>query len=935
MSKTESRNAIIYINGVEVKNTLAGIGASAKKLNNEMQHLTRGTAEYDAKLKELQGHNKILSQSRMEARNLGTTWARVKDEIKAASGFLVGMLGAQMVLQGFKNMIQKAAELSDVMADVRRTTGMTKTEVEQLSKELSKINTRSSRKELLELAKEAGKLGYSSVKDVKKFVEEADQINVALGEDLGKDAIVSLGKLSNIFKVSMLQIGSALNEVGQASVATEGWQTDFMMRMAGVAQTANLTLPELLGYGAALENLGQTAEVSGTAMSQMFLKMIRDTEKFEKIAGFANGELSKLIGEQGADEGMKAFIIKLQEGSISTQDLAQKLDQLGLDGVRSAGVLLSLANNTELVAEQQQIANKAFIEGTSITEEFNRRQETFGATMDKLQKQIYGFVSDNFLINGFKTLMGWIADTRGESEKLTDEWQDLTQQTDKLEKELIPLITRYDELSGKGKLNKDEQAELKSIIKQIADQMPTAVTQWDAYGNAIAISTGKVKDAISENRRMASLLNADAIRESKNEIEDLQSKLGSLLVDLRGGAKGAAYTSGSGFSTSGAQKLSIDEQNALRQKIAETNAQIVNHYLNLRDVLGEDLTMLQQFDLQMAASAAGIQLNMGVATEAVQEFNTAIIGEGTTDQSSGFTGVVKQLEEIGEAGAPAVDVVKAMAINMEKLAAALPRVNDNDDGMPALKKSTQDMADLEQQRKQGFEELAQQELDKIAMLEYQIDLAVEQGVQIAQNAETFRDATHEFLNLMRQRIKAALAEAIAHYLKTLFGSLGWTGPVGIAAAAALGAVGAGLMSSAFDKLIPEFAEGGYVDVQGESGSNYRAKNRPDFYGGFANGPMVVGEAGNEYVINNNQMQMPGVAQFVEMLEGARTTGSFNGGGGAGGGISEAKLDALIGLTAKLVELQKQERLVIMPDQTTLQLKKRMILLDTLEKKARG
>ena len=111
--------------------------------------------------------------------------------------FLAG-LGIQELFGQMGNLIRRNAELSDALSDVKKTTGLTDAEVQSLSKNLGKIDTRTPRRELLALARDAGKLGITGQKNIEQFVNAADKINVSLGEDLGDGAIKSLGKLNDL-----------------------------------------------------------------------------------------------------------------------------------------------------------------------------------------------------------------------------------------------------------------------------------------------------------------------------------------------------------------------------------------------------------------------------------------------------------------------------------------------------------------------------------------------------------------------------------------------------------------------------------------------------------------------------------------------------------------------------------------------------------------
>lgn len=64
-----------------------------------------------------------------------------------------------------------------------------------------------------------------------------------------------------------------------------------------------------------------------------------------------------------------------------------------------------------------------------------------------------------------------------------------------LEGTLPGLVSRYEELTGKSSRSAEEQKELASVISQIQAMVPGAATAFDKYGNAIAISSEKLKNS--------------------------------------------------------------------------------------------------------------------------------------------------------------------------------------------------------------------------------------------------------------------------------------------------------------------------------------------------------------------------------------------------------------------------------------------------------
>ena len=95
--------------------------------------------------------------------------------------------------------VNKYAEMQEHISGVIKYTGMGAEAAAELNEEFKKMDTRTSRAALNDLAADAGRLGISAKKDVLDFVQAADQINVALGADLGEGAIKNIGKLATLF----------------------------------------------------------------------------------------------------------------------------------------------------------------------------------------------------------------------------------------------------------------------------------------------------------------------------------------------------------------------------------------------------------------------------------------------------------------------------------------------------------------------------------------------------------------------------------------------------------------------------------------------------------------------------------------------------------------------------------------------------------------
>ena len=149
--------------------------------------------------------------------------------------------------------VQAYADMEEQMSGTRKFTGLSEEDVKSLNEAFKKMDTRTGRDKLNELAQEAGRLGKNTKEAVEGYVKAADVINVAL-DDLGNGATQTLAKLTDIFGVeeqlgteqALLSVGSVINELSQNCTASAPYLADFAQRMAGVGAQAKMTIPEII-----------------------------------------------------------------------------------------------------------------------------------------------------------------------------------------------------------------------------------------------------------------------------------------------------------------------------------------------------------------------------------------------------------------------------------------------------------------------------------------------------------------------------------------------------------------------------------------------------------------------------------------------------------------------------------------------------------------
>lgn len=365
-----------------------------KTLEKQLNNLERGSEAWKRQTEYIKQVRAEIDKVNRELRNGETFWERFNRKMNDWQTTLAaGAAAVTGVIMAGRSAVNTYAEMDAEMANVRKFTGMTAEQVALLNQEFQKIDTRTSREDLNRLAQEAGRLGKTSQEDVLGFVKAADQINVAL-DDLGDGATLTLSKLTNIFgdearlgtERSLLAVGSVINELSQNCTASAPYLAQFSQRLAGVGAQAGMTIPQLMAFAAVLDSQGQAVEMSATALSKLIMDLFKETDKIAQATGL-DLEKFKATLESSTNEGLLMLLDRLHElGGMDV--LAPVFKDMGEEGARASAVISALAGNVDTVRWQQEEANKAFQEATSVTKEFNVQNTTVQAGLDKARKRL-------------------------------------------------------------------------------------------------------------------------------------------------------------------------------------------------------------------------------------------------------------------------------------------------------------------------------------------------------------------------------------------------------------------------------------------------------------------------------------------------------------------------------------------------------------------
>lgn len=385
-----------------VNNTMSNLKTSSirdleysiKALNQQMHGMERGTEQFkqmELKAKQLKAE---LQAVRAEGVAQESWIKRSADWFNRMQGLAIGAVAAiSGITFTVKKCVEEYAKMDDEMTNVRKYTGQAAEEVERMNEDFKKMDTRTPRQKLNQLAEDAGRLGITSTAAVEEFVDGADKINVALGDDLGDQAVSQIGKLAQMFgedktkglRGAMLATGSAVNELAQNSSASAGYLVDFTARVAGVGKQAGFTQAQIMGLASVLDQNMQQDETAATAVQNLLAKMFQDSSKFAKIAGLNVKDFAKTLKED-ANGALLQFLAAMRaKGGFA--DLAPMFEEMKMDGSRATGVLTVLADKLDDIKTAQNLASEAYSEGTSVLNEFETQNESVQAQLDKANKK--------------------------------------------------------------------------------------------------------------------------------------------------------------------------------------------------------------------------------------------------------------------------------------------------------------------------------------------------------------------------------------------------------------------------------------------------------------------------------------------------------------------------------------------------------------------
>lgn len=375
--------------GKKGKASINELKQAYNQLSEELNQLNTKSKEFNEKQKDLKDLKKNIDNATGAISKHGNSWQTAVKNLTAYVG-LFGVFNA--IKDTVTSAIKKNFEYSSSLTDIRKVSGLTMQDVNKLSEELAKIDTRTSIDGLAQLAYEGAKLGMGKygVDGMAQFVKAADKINVAIGEEMGEEALPALSKMVETMGLipkmgiekAMLATGSAMFKLSSTSTSTSTNIVEFAKRLTGVSRTAGITADQLLALGSASDSLFLMPEVSATAMSKFIVALQKNHNLIEKDLGIQQGTIKNMYAAGHAMDAIVLVLEKMRDkGNMNA--LGDIFKDVGSDGQRLITSMVTMSKNVDVLKDHLYESKEAFEEATAVTNEYTMQQQSAAGILDR------------------------------------------------------------------------------------------------------------------------------------------------------------------------------------------------------------------------------------------------------------------------------------------------------------------------------------------------------------------------------------------------------------------------------------------------------------------------------------------------------------------------------------------------------------------------
>ncbi|QIP16834.1 phage tail tape measure protein [Spirosoma aureum] len=577
MGKSQTDRAVIdlVINGQQSKTSLKEIGLEATRARSALLKMREADdpAAYKAALAE---HNKLKDSYRqMKARidDTSTAWSRFKANTASTMAGIVGGNVVTTTLSAIVGSVGKAItsyrEFNAASQELSAVTGATGKDLEYLNQQAARTgpSVGKSGAEMLE----AYKLMASAKPELlaqKELLVQTTQAALTLAQ-AGK---IDLAQATSVTAESLNQFGASADQANR-----------FINVIAAGAKEGSA---EIVDMGVALKNTGTVAAAQGVSFEQTNA-VLQSLSTIALKGGEAGTQLRNVLLTLGAGSddtnprvvGLEKALENLGKKNLSTAEMTKLF---GKENITAAQHIIAHRGEIAELTTKITGTQEAFSQAATNNKSLDHQLEIFWARVEGLAVSL-----GTSLIPAFTQVVEWATSLTNvlnsavtpASDAAAMAFQDQKTKVMELNQSLTPLLTRHDQLTAKTILTKDEQTELKKIVGEVANIVPSAVTEFDKYGNALGINTEKAREFIRVQQSMLKVKNEEAIRTQTAALKDDENQLAENLAYRKKATTGA-------WDVIQATQDELRELDAANRKLSET---IEGRKALLKDLRGENL----------------------------------------------------------------------------------------------------------------------------------------------------------------------------------------------------------------------------------------------------------------------------------------------------------------------------------------------------------
>lgn len=311
-----------------------------------------------------------------------------------------------------------------------------------------------------------------------------------------------------------------------------------------IGKSAYTTRKEFAKYEAVLRNTLQSQEKAAAAM-KMLQKLAADTpgslaEWTEAYIKLVNRGIkpttSELIniGDLSASQGKSVDqLIEAILDAMTGEN--ERLKEFGIKASKSGdtvkytfkGVTTEVKNSEEAIKNYLlSLGRMDGVAGSMSTQmqELQGIESNLGDTMDNFYNKL-GKRLETYFKNGLKWANDFMSGLTKAIEPLSDTFETQFEKVVELQSTLPALAARYEELKGKTSLTKDEQDELNQVIERVSSIVPSATTEWNKYGVAIALNTTRVREFLEAEKASLRYLHREELKQAQSDMDSAEKTM--------------------------------------------------------------------------------------------------------------------------------------------------------------------------------------------------------------------------------------------------------------------------------------------------------------------------------------------------------------------------------------------------------------------------